>query len=98
MYLGTTLITRRLQFQDGLRALDRAEALAPDDPGVQYSQGWCKEFVAYRLSKQATIPYRDPDGLWEEAMRHLRRCIELDPEQGLQDDARDLLASIEARY
>jgi tetratricopeptide (TPR) repeat protein len=98
MYLGTTLITRKLLFPQGLEALERAIELAPDDPGVQYSAGWCYEFVAYRLSRQATKPYRDPDELFELAMEHLRRCIELEPEQGLQEDAEDLLASIEARY
>ncbi len=41
MYLGTTLITKRLAFQQGLEAIDRSLALAPDDPGVNYSAGWC---------------------------------------------------------
>jgi tetratricopeptide (TPR) repeat protein len=98
MYLGTTLITRRLRFQEGLDALERAGELAPDDPGVQYSLGWCYEFVAYRLSKQATKPYRDPYELWDIAAEHLRRVIEIGTDQGLSDDARDLLDSIEARY
>jgi tetratricopeptide (TPR) repeat protein len=97
MYLGTTLITRRLAFADGLAALERASALAPDDPGVAYSMGWCYEFVAYRLEKQATKPYRDPLELYRLAADRLRHCIELDPEQGLKDDAQDLLDSIEAR-
>lgn len=98
MYLGTTLVTRRLAFPEGLAALERAAELAPDDPGVQYSLGWCYEFVAYRLSKQSTRPYRDPDELWQKAAEHLQRCIDLNPEQGLREDAEDLLASIEARY
>jgi len=98
MYLGTTLVTRKLRFQEGLQMLERAAELAPDDPGVQYSLGWCYEFVAYRLTKQATKPYRDPDDLFELAMDCLKRCIQLDPEQGLKEDAEDLLASIEARY
>ncbi|HXH21739.1 MAG TPA: tetratricopeptide repeat protein [Dehalococcoidia bacterium] len=98
MYLGTTLITRRLRFQEGLAALERAGELAPDDPGVQYSLGWCYEFVAYRLSKQAAKPYRDPYELWDMAAAHLRRVIEIGTDQGLSEDAADLLASIEARY
>lgn len=98
MYLGTTLVTRRLAFQEGLAALERAGELAPEDPGVQYSLGWCYEFVAYRLTKQSTHPFRDPDELWGIAANYLRRCIELNPEQGLREDAEDLLASIEARY
>lgn len=97
MYLGTTLITRRLAFAEGLTALEHAAQLAPDDPGVAYSLGWCYEFVAYRLEKQATTPYRDPIELYRLGARELQRCIDLNPEQGLKDDAQDLLDSIEAR-
>jgi hypothetical protein len=97
MYLGTTLITRRLAFAEGLAALERAYEMAPDDPGVAYSMGWCYEFVAYRLEKQATKPYRDPIELYRLAADRLRHCIELDPEQGLKDDAQDLLDSIEPK-
>jgi tetratricopeptide (TPR) repeat protein len=93
-YLGTTLITRRLAFQDGLAVLGRALQIAPDDAGVNYSLGWCEEFVAYRLEKQATHPYTDPLELYERAAAHLQRCIDLNPEQGLKEDAQDLLDSI----
>jgi tetratricopeptide (TPR) repeat protein len=96
-YLGTTLLTRRLAFQDGLQYLERAVQLAPEDAGVQYSLGWCYEFVAYRLEKQATRPYRDPIELYELGATHLQRCIDLDPEPGLKADAEDLLESITAR-
>ena len=97
MYYGTTLITRRLVFPEGLEALERAYELAPDDAGVAYSMGWCYEFVAYRLQKQATTPYRDPIELLRLAAERLQHCIDLEPEQGLKDDAQDLLDSIEAR-
>ena len=97
MYTGTTLITRRLAFADGLVALERASTLAPDDAGVSYSLGWCYEFVAYRLEKQATKPYRDPIELYRLAAGCLRHCIALEPEQGLKADAQDLLDSIEVR-
>ncbi|HEY7467881.1 MAG TPA: hypothetical protein VIB47_14405 [Dehalococcoidia bacterium] len=96
-YVGTTLITRRFAFAEGLAGLERAAQLAPDDPGAAYSLGWCYEFVAYRLEKQATTPYRDPIELYRRAARELQRCIDLNPEQGLKDDAQDLLDSIEAR-
>jgi tetratricopeptide (TPR) repeat protein len=96
-YLGTTLITRRLRFAEGLEVLEHAAAQAPEDAGVQYSLGWCQEFVAYRLSKQSTRPYRDPFELWEDAAASLQRCIDLDPEPGLKADAEDLLVSIVAR-
>ncbi len=64
---------------------------------MHYSLGWCYEFVAYRLEKQATPPYRDPVELYELAAATLQRCIDLDPEPGLKADAQDLLDSIEAR-
>ena len=94
MYLGTTLITRRLAFEEGLAALGRAADLAPNDPGVLYSLGWCCEFVAYRLEKQATKPYRDPGELYELAADYLQRCIDLGPEPGLKDDAEKLRDTI----
>ena len=96
-YLGTTLVTRRLAYQEGLDLLERAAALAPDDAGVHYSLGWCYEFVAYRLEKQATLPYRDPVELYQLAAAQLRRCIDLDPEIGLKEDAEDLLAAVRQR-
>jgi tetratricopeptide (TPR) repeat protein len=96
-YLGTTLVTRRFAFAEGLAALERAAQLAPDDAGAAYSLGWCYEFVAYRLEKSATRPYRDPVELYRLGARELQRCIDLNPESGLKDDAQDLLDSIEAR-
>ena len=95
-YLGTTLITRKLAFAEGLAALEQAESLAPDDAGIVYGLGWCYEFVAYRLERQPA-PYRDPTELYRLAAQKLQRCIDLNPEQGLRDDAADLLAAIEAR-
>jgi tetratricopeptide (TPR) repeat protein len=93
-YYGTTLITRKLAYRDGLAALERAVVLAPNDAGVHYSLGWCYEFVAYRLEKQATRPYRDPIELYGLAAASLQRCIDLDPEPGLKEDAQDLLDTI----
>ena len=96
-YLGTTLITRKRAFAEGLALLERAAELAPDDPGVAYSLGWCYEFVAYRLEKQGRQPYRDPVELYELAAEQLERCIDLDPEQGLKEDAQDLLDAVMRR-
>jgi tetratricopeptide (TPR) repeat protein len=96
-YLGTTLITRKLAFPEGLQLLERAKEVAPDDPGVAYSLGWCYEFVAYRLEKQGRTPYRDPLQLYELAIGELERCMTLEPEQGLRDDAEDLLEATKAR-
>ena len=96
-YLGTTLITRKLAFAAGLEALEQAAALAPDDAGIVYGLGWCYEFVAYRLEHTAGAPYRDPTELYRLAAGQLQRCIDLDPEQGLREDAEDLRAAIEVR-
>jgi len=96
-YLGTTLVTRKLAFAEGLEALERAYALAPDDAGIVYGLGWSYEFVAYRLQRTAGRPYRDPIELYGKAAALLQRTVDLNPEQGLRDDAADLLASIEAR-
>jgi tetratricopeptide (TPR) repeat protein len=92
-YLGTTLITRKLTFDDGLQILERAKATAPADPGVAYSLGWCYEFVAYRLEKQG----RNAIELYERAIAELERCLALDPEQNLREDAEDLLEATQAR-
>ncbi len=96
-YLGTTLVTRKLAFAEGLQALERAAQLAPDDAGIVYGLGWCYEFVAYRLEHQPAAPYRDPGELYHLAAAQLQRCIDLNPEQGLREDAEDLRAAIEVR-
>ena len=98
LYEGTTLITRKLDFPAGLAAIESALALAPDDPGMQYSAGWCYEFVAYRLARAGGRPLRDPDELFQIAAVHLERCIALDPEAKLREDAEGLLQSIRERF
>ena len=50
-YLGNTLVTRKRRFADGLAALERAAALAPDDVGVVYTLGWCQEFAAQAIAR-----------------------------------------------
>jgi tetratricopeptide (TPR) repeat protein len=96
-YLGTTLITRKLAFAEGLQLLEQAKAVAPGDPGVAYSLGWCYEFVAYRLEKLGRTPYRDPLELYELAVAELERCLTLDPEEKLREDAEDLLEATRER-
>jgi len=66
----------------------------PRRPGALYSLGWCYEFVAYRLEKQPGRPYRDPAQLYELAAATLQRCIDLEPDPGLQDDAEKLRDTI----
>jgi len=92
-YLGSTLITRKGRFVEGLDALSQAEAAAPDDATLQYTLGWCCEFVAHRISRRPQ-PALDPDELYQRAEAHLRRCLELNPDAKIRDDAKDLLATI----
>jgi len=102
-YLGSTLVTRRGRYAEGLSELERARDAAPDDPSIYYTLGWCYEFVAHNVSR---LPGRsakggsasggdlDPQELYGKAEAYLRRCLELDPPGKLKDDAKDLLASI----
>ncbi len=92
-YLGSTLITRKGRFTDGLEALAQAEAASPDDATLQYTLGWCCEFVAHRVSRRPQAGH-DPDDLYRRAEAHLRRCLELKPDAKIRDDAKDLLATI----
>ena len=92
-YLGSTLITRKGRFAEGLDALAQAEGAAPDDATLQYTLGWCCEFVAHRISRRPQ-PGLDPEELYQRAEAHLRRCLELNPDAKIRDDAKDLLASI----
>jgi tetratricopeptide (TPR) repeat protein len=92
-YIGSTLVQRLARYADGLDELRRAVADAPDDPATHYTLGWCAEFVAHRISRRP-IEGLDPDALYAEAERELRRCLELKPDGKLRDDAADLLSSI----
>lgn len=92
-YLGSTLVQRLGRYTEGLAALERARDLAPDDPAVHYTLGWCYEFVAHRASRRP-LPGLAPDALYGKAEAALRRCLELQPEGKMKDDAQDLLASI----
>jgi len=92
-YLGTTLVTRQGRYAEGLAELERAREAAPDDPAMHYTLGWCYEFVAHRVSRRPQ-PGLDPRELYRKAEAYLRRCLELNPQGKLKDDAEDLLSSI----
>ena len=92
-YIGSTLVQRLGRYAEGLAELERASELAPGDAAVHYTLGWCCEFVAYRVSRKPQAGL-DPEDLYARAERELRRCLELQPEGKLKDDAQDLLASI----
>ena len=92
-YLGSTLITRKGQYTEGLAEMEKALEAAPDNPTLQYTGGWCNEFVAYRVSRRPQ-PGLDPTELYARAEHQLRRCLELMPDAKIRDDAKDLLSSI----
>ncbi len=94
-YLGSTLVTRRSRFAEGLAELERAREVAPEDPAIYYTLGWCYEFAAHSLSRRhQPRPGLDPQELYRKAEAHLRRCLDLKPDGKMKDDAEDLLASI----
>ncbi len=92
-YLGSTLITRKGKFTEGLGEMEKAVTAAPDDPSVHYTAGWCCEFVSHRLRRRP-VAGLDADELYRQAERHLRRCLELWQDGKMRDDAKDLLSSI----
>lgn len=63
---------------------------------MYYTLGWCYEFVAHQASlRTRRNPVGlDPQELYRKAEAYLRRCLELNPEGKMKDDARDLLSSI----
>ncbi len=92
-YLGSTLITRKGAFTEGLAEMAKAGNAAPDDPTVRYTMGWCCEFVSHRLRRKPVAGV-DADDLYRQAEHHLQRCLELEPDDKIRDDAKDLLATI----
>ncbi len=92
-YIGSTLVQRQHRYAEGLAELERAKEDSPDDPALFYTLGWCSEFVAHRASRRPVAGI-DPSELYAKAEQYLRRCLELNPEGKLRDDAADLLSSI----
>ncbi|MEX2445981.1 MAG: hypothetical protein WD734_01470 [Dehalococcoidia bacterium] len=93
-YLGQTLVTRKRRFAEGLAVLDRAVAAAEEDPYVQYTAGWCREFVADAIDrpKGAHQPVEEqPPTLYAQARAHMLRALELDPDDQLRGDVEDIL-------
>jgi tetratricopeptide (TPR) repeat protein len=93
-WLGQTLVTRQRRFADGLAVLDRAVALAPEDPYVLYSAGWCREFAAHELHRRKR-PHQplesDADTLYAQAREVFLRALALDPDDQLRGDIEDML-------
>ena len=95
-YLGSTLVTRKRQFADGLEALDRAAELSPDDASIQYTLGWCREFAANALHKpKRGRPHQpvtqDTDTLYALARDAFLRALLLQPDEGMRSDIEDML-------
>jgi hypothetical protein len=67
--------------------------VAPNDAALFYTLGWCYEFVAHSVSRRPR-PGLDARELYDRAEAYLRRCLELNPEGKMLDDAKDLLSSI----
>ncbi len=98
-YLGNTLVTRQRRFADGLGALERARAAAPDDATIAYTYGWCLEYVANALArpKGAHQPVdASADELYASARAVMLEALELDPDDQLRGDMEDILDVIAA--
>lgn len=94
-HLATVLVTRRARYGEGLALLERAVALRPDDAGLWYALGWCREFAAHELQRRPTEGSEAPRDLYERAADAFRACLSLRPEGKLADDAADLLDHVE---
>jgi hypothetical protein len=95
-HLGTLLVTRRRQYEDGLAFVERAVDARPDDAGLWYSLGWVREFAAHELKRRPTASSSlDVRALYELAAEAFRRCLALQPDGKLQGDAEDLLDHVE---
>jgi hypothetical protein len=101
-YLGQTLVTRKRRFADGLAELDRAVAVAGDDPYILYTAGWCREFVANALSTVGSRPKggahqpveQSAEALYASAHDLFMRALEAGPDDQLQGDIEDMLTVI----
>ena len=94
--LGTTLITRKQAYGEGLDCLERAAAAAPDDAGTWYALGWCYEFAAHEIARRRPSGVDlDVRALYERAAEGFHRCLGLHPDGKLQGDAEDLLDHVE---
>lgn len=86
------LVTRYRRYEEGLAFMERAVAARPDDAGLWYALGWCCEFAAHELRRRGgTGAQPDPRALYGRAAAAFRRCLTLDPQGKLRDDAEDLL-------
>jgi len=98
-YIGNTLVTRKRRFADGIAALERAVELCPDDPGVWYTLGWCREYAANalahpkggRVQSGDQLAPHDAATLYKRAKEAMLHALTLNPEPGLRGDIMDIL-------
>ena len=97
-YIGNTLVTRRRAFPEGIAALERATQLAPDDPVVWFTLGWCQEYAANALGRpkgrsRARDDARglDAGDLYQAAKRSMLHARTLGPDASLLGDIEDIL-------
>ncbi len=98
-YLGNTLVTRKRRFRDGLDAMDRAAELAPEDPAILYTAGWCHEYVANALERPRTRHQAvgvDAPSLYATAKAYFLRALNADPDDQLKGDIEDMLDVVAA--
>ena len=98
-YLGNTLVTRKRRFRDGLAALDRAAELAPGDPAILYTAGWCHEYVANALERprgRHQPVAEDAATLYVIARRYFLRALRANPDDQLKGDIEDMLDVVAA--
>jgi tetratricopeptide (TPR) repeat protein len=87
-------VARKRRFREGLRALERARELSPEDAGVYYNLGWCYEFAAHHLSRRPGgkgLLGMEPDRLYAKAVEYMRRCLELNPDEEMRGAIAKLL-------
>ena len=70
-----------------------AASLARSSSANHYTLGWCYEFVAHRVLRRSQRGLK-PQELYRKAEAYLRRCLELDSDGRMRDDAEDLLSTI----
>ena len=93
-YLGNTLVARKRQFADGLKALELATTFAPKDAAILYTCGWCHEYVANALERNHRSPQtmnETAPTLYASARKYLFRALDAGPDDQLRGDIEDML-------
>ena len=98
-YLGNTLVTRARRFADGLVSMNRAAELAPEDPTILYTAGWCHEYVANALDRPRgnhQAVEQDAPALYAIARAYFLRALAAHPDDQMRGDIEDMLDVVAA--